>query len=218
MTATASTRGGGGDGGLDRDRRGDPATGPGFFRSRIALTAVLVALSVALGLLLVGVPNVELLTFTIFVSGAVLGRWRGAAVGALAMGIFSGVNPYGSGLGFPPLFVAQVIAAALTGLVGGATTRLWDANGPGQGRFPLGVARTATAGAIGFALAAIYQGVVILGIAIASPEFRTGVFAAIVSNAFFSIVHVVSNTIIFAVLAPVVIPRAKRLVAQGGAR
>jgi predicted anti-sigma-YlaC factor YlaD len=63
------------------------------------------------------------------------------------------------------------------------------------------------AGAAGLVLTAFYQTAVIVGIAAVSPEFRTGALAVIVSNAFFSTIHLVSNTVIFAVLAPTVLPR-----------
>jgi hypothetical protein len=183
-----------------------------FWTTRIALTAILVALAVALGLLLLAVPNVELITFTIFVSGAVLGRWRGATVGALAWAIFSGVNPYGSGLAFPPLYVAQVLAGALIGLAGGAIGGLWS----GSRRGLPAAGGVAAAGGVGFVLTAVYQSGVILGIAVASPEYRTGIMAAIAANAFFSLIHLVSNTVIFAVLTPVVLPRLKRATAGRG--
>jgi len=205
-----------------------------FWTSRVAVKAVLVALSVTLGLLLVSVPNVELLTFSIFVSGAVLGRSAGALVGALSWAVFSAVNPMGTGLGFPPMFVAQIVSGAITGFAGGVSAPLWrvasaratgttereGAAGTPQGAGAVRprahrVALVALAAALGLTITVVYQGAVILGLAIASPELRTGVMAAIASNAFFSAVHVVSNTIVFAVLGPIVIPRLSRLVGRG---
>jgi len=203
MNATGSTRPGG--------------TGPPPWTSRTAATAVFVALAAALGFLLFSVPNVELITFTVFASGVVLGRWRGALVGALGMAIYSAANPIGSGLGIPTLFAAQVGATAITGLAGGLTARLW---GP-RGRLapPIGAV---AAGGMGLLLTAIYQASVIVGVAAMSPEFRTGAVAVIVSNAFFSAVHLASNTVLFAVLAPAVLPRAARFAeswsARGGGR
>ncbi len=77
----------------------DPGrSGRALWTSETATTAIFVALAAALGFLLLSVPNVELVTFTVFASGVVLGRWRGALVGVLAMAIYSGANPYGSGL------------------------------------------------------------------------------------------------------------------------
>ncbi len=168
--------------------------------------AIFVALAAALGFLLLSVPNVELVTFTVFASGVVLGRWRGALVGALAMAIYSAANPYGSGLGVPTMFAAQLAASAFAGAMGGVAAPLWRARGGGAvPGLPL------VAGGIGFALTVVYQAGVIFGLAVMSPEFRTGAVAVLLSNAFFSAVHLVSNTIVFAVLAPTVLPRVVRL-------
>ena len=57
----------------------------------------------------------------------------------------------------------------------------------------------------------VYQTGVIVGLAAMSPEFRTGALSVLISNAFFSGVHLVSNTIVFAVLAPTVLPKVVRL-------
>jgi hypothetical protein len=180
-----------------------------------ALTAVLVALAVALGFVLLSVPNVELLTFTVFASGAVLGCWRGALVGALAMAIYSGINPYGSGLAIPTLYAGQIAATAIAGLAGGLSARLWR---PPRESRPGVAVRALAGGAFGFAATLVYQVAVIVGLAAAAPEFRTGVLAAVVSNAFFSAIHLVSNTVIFAVLAPVALPRLGGLAAGAGRR
>lgn len=185
-----------------------------IWNSRTATTAVFVALAAAMGFLLISVPNVELLTFTVFAAGVVLGRWRGALVGLLAMGIHSGANPYGSGLGIPTLFAAQLGASALSGFAGGSVRRLWTGRGPGShGRTRLAVA----SGILGLGLTAVYQAAVIVGIASMSPEFRTSAFAVIIANAFFSSIHLASNTVLFAVLAPTVLPRVLELAGAPGA-
>jgi len=178
-----------------------------LWTSETATTAIFVALAAALGFLLLSVPNVELVTFTVFASGVVLGRWRGALVGALAMAIYSGFNPYGSGLGVPTMFAAQLAASAFAGLTGGITARLWRSPLHVSGRRGL----LLVAGGIGLALTAVYQAAVIVGLAVMSPEFRTGAIAVLLSNAFFSSVHLVSNTIVFAVLAPTVLPKILQL-------
>ena len=181
--------------------------------SRLALTAVFIALAAALGFLLISVPNVELITFTVFAAGSMLGRSRGALVGALAFALFSGLNPHGSGLGYPPLYVAQIAAAAASGFVGGASAKLWRSDA-GPVRVPL---LALLGGAFGLGLTTLYQGAVIVGLAIASPELRVGFLAAIVSNVLFSTVHIISNTVLFAILVPAVLPRLARM-RPGGER
>ncbi len=178
---------------VDRKRAGGSAQG-------LALMAILTALAVALGMLLAHVPNIELVSFTVFVSGAVLGRWRGACLGMIAMGIYSGANPIGSGLGIPPMFIAQVLTMAFIGFVGGSLGGVWRTGGR--------LRQVALAAVTGFVLTGIYQVGVIAGLAVASLDVGTGFVAALVGNAFFSTVHIVSNTIVFAMLVPVVVPRA----------
>ena len=177
----------------------------------VAAAAVFVALAVALGYLLAYVPNVELITFTVFAAGAVLGKWRGAAVGATAMAVYSSLSPFGSGLALPPLFAAQVLATALTGFAGGLSAALWF--DPEHGR----AFQAAIGGALGFAVTLVYQCLVIVGLAAATPEFRTGIVAALLANALFSSVHLIGNTVVFSVLAPTVLPVLGRLAARSTA-
>lgn len=179
--------------------------------SRVALTAVFVALAAALGFLLISVPNVELITFAVFAAGTLLGRSGGALVGALAFAIFSGFHPMGSGVNYPPGYAAQIGAAALIGVAGGASRGVWRVGGPSGRPWVLAL----VGGAFGFVLTAVFQVVVSAGYALASPDRAVGLVAALVSNAFFSTVHVVSNTIVFAVLGPAVLPRLRRLRLDG---
>lgn len=83
----------------------------------VALEAALAALAIAVGFALSGVPNAELFTFVIFLSGALLGYRSGMRVGALAAIGYGLLNPYG--LPGPPLLAALVISRMLIGLLGG---------------------------------------------------------------------------------------------------
>ncbi|MBD3367289.1 MAG: hypothetical protein GF405_03805 [Candidatus Eisenbacteria bacterium] len=180
----------------------------------VALPAVFVGTAVALGFLLAPVPNVELVTFTIFAAGGVLGGGRGALVGALTAALYSGLNPAGSGVAIPTLFAAQVIAWALVGAAGGLTERIYLPLGRGADGL-----RTALSGGLGALLTLMYQGAVIVGLALAGmtiggsgfawATWRHDLAAALTANAFFSLVHVVSNAILFAVLAPRIMPRLR---------
>lgn len=164
---------------------------------------MLSALAAALGYALAAVPNVELISLAVFVSGAALGRVRGAIVGLIGMGIYSGLGPYGSGLAIPPMFAGQLGAMALVGFAGGLMGRFWSE----RPRLP-GVA---TAAAAGFVLTCVYQAAVVCGYAVASPEFADGFLAALTANLFFPYVHIVWNTVVFAVLVPLLVPRVRSL-------
>ncbi len=87
--------------------------------TKLVRAAMFAALAVGLGYSLMLVPNVELITVIIFLSGLTLGiRW-GILVGAVSEFIFSAMNPLGSSLMFPPLIAAQIISMIIVGLAGG---------------------------------------------------------------------------------------------------
>jgi hypothetical protein len=84
---------------------------------RATLAGLLVALNLAAGFALAGIPNVELLTLLLFLSGFVLGPRTGAVVGAGSWGLFSAFNPMGAAV--PPVLAAQAVWGGIIGLSGG---------------------------------------------------------------------------------------------------
>jgi uncharacterized membrane protein len=83
---------------------------------RIALVSTFTALSIVIGYLLAYLPNIELFTLMIFLSGFILGKRDGIIVGFLSSFIFCFFNPLGAS---PlPLLTFQLIHYSLTGLVG----------------------------------------------------------------------------------------------------
>ncbi|MCK4236247.1 MAG: ECF transporter S component [Candidatus Krumholzibacteria bacterium] len=164
---------------------------------KIILSALFTALSVALGYLLAGVPNVELMTLCVFLSGVFLGPRLGALVGALSIFFYSIFNPFGPAL--PPLILAQVGAFVLTGISGGFLRRYVRSSG-----------RTAVmvSAVAGLVLTLVYDSLTTAATALIVLGHRgflkgiTGVF--VVGSAFIAI-HVLSNIAIFAVaVAPIV--------------
>lgn len=88
---------------------------------RIALISTFSALAIVLGYLLAGIPNIELFTLTIFLSGFILGIRDGMIVGFLSSLIFTLFNPIGTSP--PPLLVFQLFHYTLTGLLGALTKK-----------------------------------------------------------------------------------------------
>ena len=84
---------------------------------RIALLSIFSALAVVLGYMLAYLPNIELFTLMIFLSGFILGKREGLIVGLLSASIFTFFNPLGASP--PPLFIYQLVHYSLTGLSGG---------------------------------------------------------------------------------------------------
>ena len=66
------------------------------------------------------IPNLEVLTLVVFCAGVLLGARDGMLVGALSMGAFTGLNPYGPA--HPLVMAAQVGGMAVAG-AGGALFR-----------------------------------------------------------------------------------------------
>lgn len=82
---------------------------------RITLLSTFAALSVVLGYMLVFIPNIELFTLMIFLSGFILGKKDGAVVGLMASFIFVFFNPYG--VSPLPLFAYQLAHYSLVGIL-----------------------------------------------------------------------------------------------------
>jgi uncharacterized membrane protein len=88
---------------------------------RIAFIATFTALAVVLGFFLAFIPNIELFTLIIFLSGFILGIREGMIIGALSSLIFVFFNPIGASP--PPLLLYQLFHYTLTGLSGALTSR-----------------------------------------------------------------------------------------------
>ena len=87
--------------------------------NNLVRASIFCALAIGMGFSLMLVPNIELITVIVFMSGLMLGLRWGALVGGTAIFIYSGLNPMGSGLSFPPLFFMQILGMAITGFTGG---------------------------------------------------------------------------------------------------
>ncbi len=89
--------------------------------ARIALFA---ALAAALGFLFSPIPNIELVTFTLFAAGYAMGFSGGAIASLLAVLLYFGMNPYGSSFIFPPLLAAQLLAGVFIASLGALFARI----------------------------------------------------------------------------------------------
>ncbi|UCB51898.1 MAG: ECF transporter S component [Candidatus Zixiibacteriota bacterium] len=174
-----------------------------FSARKLALMGVLIALAIALKLPILSVPNVEFFTFIVFSSGYLLGMIGGAVVGVIAMSIYTSfVTPYG----FPPLPIAlaQVLSMALIGFAGGLVFRLdRSAFRPDFSSRTIGV--ILTMGISGLALTLFYDLLTNLATALVVGQFWPVMVAAVP----FSLLHIVSNVVIFVVLSPLLLKMAR---------
>ena len=66
---------------------------------------------------------------TIFTGGYIFGPAFGGVIGTASRFLFSALNPWGSGLAFPPLIMAQSFYFGITGLAGGIRIFLYGLSG-----------------------------------------------------------------------------------------
>ncbi len=173
-------------------------------KSRMVLTTkelvrmgFFVALALALGFALAHIPNVELIMLTIFLSGCFLGKFKGMLVGSVAMALFSFFNPLGPAV--MPVAGAQVIGMGLVGFGGGVM-------GKRIGRVRSILAKGALLAGGGFFLTFFYDLLTNLAFALAFG-LRREWYVVVVGGLTFSLVHMVSNLLIFALVGGAILRR-----------
>ncbi len=172
------------------------------------LEAAFAALAVAAGFVLAVVPNVELFTFIVFLSGVLLGSVSGIRVGILASIAYGLLSPYG--LPGVPLLVALVVSRGVVGWLGGAMSPLLgaDRDDPEGDADGLAIARRAAAWAMGGLIAtAVFQALTTLAVAYTVGAWRATVLAAVP----YAVVALVCNVLVFPLLGTHVHRVARRL-------
>ena len=175
---------------------------------RAVLASLLVALAIAVGYALAAVPNVELITLVVFLSGFLLGPVQGAAVGAVAMAGHSLFNVMGAAI--PPILAAQMICYALIGMAGAFA-------GPVIAR--MGTVGAALAGCLCGALLVVGYQLVVGVVSFYTFTSESLLWAYIWGGIAFSFIHIVWNAALFLVaLRPALaVLERHRLELRGGA-
>ena len=147
------------------------------------------------------IPNLEFISVTVFLSGLTLGGYVGAMVGGTSMLVYSGFNPLGSGLIHLPLFVSQILAMSTIGILGGF------------GRITLFNLKRKSlviiSGMFGFFCTLFYNGITTLSYPISAGFSFDEALAYSISGILFTLMHLISNTLIFTVVVPGYIYRIK---------
>jgi hypothetical protein len=162
-------------------------------RTRIFLLAsLLTSLVFVTGQALAAIPNVEAVTFLVFVAGFLLGVWPGLVVGACGMGAHSLFNAMGAVA--LPILAAQVACYALIGVSGAVL-------GP---RFATGRSRVLVvvlSGVCGAALTFAYQ--VLVNI-VSYYSFASGMSLRVylTGGIAFAVVQIGWNALLFAAAMP----------------
>jgi hypothetical protein len=175
-----------------------------FSSRKIAKMGVFTALPIVLKIPILQIPNVEFFSFVVFTSGFLLGIIEGGIVGALSMSIYTIFNPYG----LPPLpiGIAQVLSMIFIGILGGL---LYTMILPGRNK-KISLSAFTWMGVTGFSVTLLYDILTNLGVVIVTGQFLPIMLAAIP----FTLVHLLSNTLIFILLTPLLF-RLARLERRG---
>lgn len=161
---------------------------------RVSAIAIFASMAIASAYAFSMIPNIELMSFMVFVAGYIYGSYTGTLVGLIAMGIYAMWNPWGGPV--PPIFAAQVGCMALIGAVGGIANKFLNTPNSNSEKM-LGAA------ALGGVLTIIYDLVTNYAYAI-SFGLAQQFILVLIAGAWFSLIHVISNTLIFGMLlAPV---------------
>ncbi len=157
---------------------------------RALLASLLVALSVVLGYALAGIPNVELMTITVFLSGYLLGVRLGIVVGIASIVIHSLFNPLGAPM--PPLLLSQAAGFSVIGAGGAVFAPLLQ-------RMSRRSIAVLLAGLVGFVLTLFYD--ILTSVAaffVATGRGASeGLVAFVLGGLFFMGMHIVWNTGLF---------------------
>jgi uncharacterized membrane protein len=164
--------------------------------NKLVRASIFTAFAIGSGFSLLMVPNVELITVIVFLSGLTLGvRW-GVLVGGTAEFIFSVLNPFGSGLVFPPLLISQVVSMILIGAFGGILRSVFFRNEYSSKRITMLAIN-------GFILTFLFDSLTTLSYPLSVGFDFPQTFGIYISGIGFTLLHQISNAIIF----PIVIPK-----------
>ena len=156
---------------------------------RISLFAMLVSLSVATNYALIGVPNVKIMDFIVFMGGFCLGPLAGALIGIFTWAVYGAINPYGF---IPQIWLATMFSEAFYGLVGGLLGKNLASSDVDNQRIRLSI----FLGTTGFILTLVYDLITNVVYALA---FDLPIIVSVALGAPFAILHELSNAAIFAV-------------------
>ncbi len=177
---------------------------------RIALISTFTALAIVLGYLLAYIPNIELFTLTIFLSGFILGKRDGIIVGFLSSLIFCFFNPLGAS---PlPLLTFQLIHYSITGLVGSLSNtylKKKDFFNPNKDLYIFFV--MAFFGVLGALITLTFQILSTLGYTFSYVGTINGFLPVFLTNIAFTAIHIIGNTLGFIFILPGLIQLINRM-------
>ena len=162
--------------------------------NNLVKASVFTSTAIGLGFIFLVVPNVEFISVTVFLSGITLGTIFGAIVGASSIAVYSILNPIGSGLAFIPLLIGQIIGMMVVGIIGALNKKILMYL-PSKLLVPY-------SGLVGGLCAIWYDGITTISYPISLGYGIKESLVYSLGGLFFTIMHILSNLIIFAIVVP----------------
>ncbi|MFX0199942.1 MAG: ECF transporter S component [Candidatus Hodarchaeota archaeon] len=162
----------------------------------VALIAILAALAIGGNYALSAIPNVELSSVMVFLSGFLFGPLIGILTGLIAMTIYQLWNPWGAFL--PPIGFAVIGCTMFIGLVGGILGRNFQLSAT-RGKIPL--RWYLWPAFFGVTITLFYDLVTNL---VYSITFGIPFVIAFITGLPFMVLHMVTNSFLFGLLTPVI--------------
>ena len=169
--------------------------------NNLVKAAIFSSTAIGLGFVFMFIPNLEFISVTVFLSGLTLGGYIGAILGGTSMLVYSGLNPLGSGLIHLPLLISQIFAMSTIGILG-SLGRITLINLNRKALVPI-------SGIFGFFCTLWYNGITTLSYPISAGFSFDEALAYSISGILFTLMHLISNTLIFTVVVPGYIYRIK---------
>jgi uncharacterized membrane protein len=163
--------------------------------NKLVQASIFAALAIGAGFSLLMIPNIELITVIIFTAGLYLGPAWGLLVGGTAEMVFSGMNPLGSGLSFPPLFFAQIIGMSGVGFVGGLLRKVFMHK-------EYSVKKIIAVGVVGLILTFMFDSLTTLSYPLSAGFDFSRTIGLYISGIGFTLIHQFANGFIFAIGVP----------------
>jgi hypothetical protein len=172
--------------------------------SSFLATALFAGAGVAVGLVFLYIPNVELVTLTFFMAGYFLGFPLGMIAAVTGEFLYSMLNPLG--MATPPLLVAQLAGMALAATAGSWIRHLEDRRPPFSWQ-----QKTVLFGVSGFLLTFIYDLFTTCSFLIFAGLTTQKLLASLAYGMSFYVMHLLSNTLLFSLVLPVILPQLKKM-------
>lgn len=159
-----------------------------------------IAIGVSFGFVLSSIPNIELITATIFLSGYFLGLKEGVLTGVLTEGLYSLLSPFG--IAAPPLFIAQITCMGFVGFAGAIFYKDKSNNK---------IVYLLQLGLIGFSVTLLFAVLTTLSFVLFIELSIDQLLGSFLYGLGFYVTHIVTNVLIFIMLVPVIIKGLENL-------